>query len=64
MSAAPPDVAAAAARVRQWLDGESPPQQPVGKVSDEQYRAMTPAQRLDYSRSFDQSQFLKNDAKR
>jgi hypothetical protein len=31
--------------------------QPAGRVSDEQYRAMTPAQRLDYARSFDQKQF-------
>ena len=28
-----------------------------GKVSDEQYKAMTPAQRLDYARQFDQKQF-------
>lgn len=33
--------------------------EPQGKVSDEQYKAMTPAQRLDYARSFDQSQFTK-----
>jgi hypothetical protein len=33
---------------------------PAGtKVSDEQYRAMTPAERLDYARQFDQSQFQK-----
>jgi hypothetical protein len=29
-----------------------------GRVSDDQYKAMTPAQKLDYARSFDQSQFL------
>ncbi|MBR1086461.1 hypothetical protein JQ621_03130 [Bradyrhizobium manausense] len=28
-----------------------------GRVSDEQYATMTPAQRLDYARSFDQRQF-------
>jgi hypothetical protein len=28
-----------------------------GRVSDEAYNAMTPAQRLDYARGFDQSQF-------
>lgn len=28
-----------------------------GRVSDEQYNAMTPGQRLDYARQFDQSQF-------
>jgi hypothetical protein len=33
------------------------PGQASGKVSDEQYNSMTPAQRLDYARGFDQSQF-------
>ena len=33
------------------------PGQAGGKVSDEAYRAMTPAQRLEYARQFDQSQF-------
>jgi hypothetical protein len=28
-----------------------------GRVSDEAYNAMSPGQRLDYSRGFDQSQF-------
>jgi hypothetical protein len=35
------------------------PGQAGGKVSEEAYRAMTPAQRLDYARQFDQSQFQK-----
>jgi hypothetical protein len=33
------------------------PPNPSGRASDEEYNAMTPAQRLDYSRSFDQRQF-------
>lgn len=50
----PPEVAAAAAAVvDNWL--KSAPQNPV---SDEQYKAMTPAQRIDYARRFDQTQFL------
>jgi hypothetical protein len=36
--------------------GREPPE-PAGRVSDEAYRAMTPAQRLDYARQFDQKQF-------
>jgi len=35
------------------------PQDPAGRASDEEYNAMTPAQRLDYARQFDQSQFQK-----
>lgn len=35
------------------------PGQAGGKVSNEAYQAMTPAQRLDYSRQFDQTQFQK-----
>jgi hypothetical protein len=49
----PPEVAAAAAVVDNWL--KSAPQSPV---SDEQYKAMTPAQKLDYARRFDQTKFL------
>lgn len=37
-------------------NGREPPE-PAGRVSQEVYDKMTPAQRLDYSRSFDQSQF-------
>jgi hypothetical protein len=33
------------------------PQDPEGRVSDEQWATMSHAQRLDYSRGFDQSQF-------
>lgn len=33
------------------------PNEPAGKVSDEEYGRMTPAQRWDYARSHDQSQF-------
>jgi hypothetical protein len=39
---------------------EPPPDQ--GKVTDDQWKTMSPAQRLDYSRRFDQSQFQKNGA--
>lgn len=35
------------------------PGQTGGKVSDDAYRAMSPAQRLDYARQFDQTQFQK-----
>jgi hypothetical protein len=45
----PPAVAAAAAIVRAWLDT------PVVKKADE-IAKMTPAQRLDYSRQFNQKQ--------
>jgi hypothetical protein len=38
------------------------PGQAGGKVSDEAYRAMTPAQKLDYARQFDQSQFQQKSA--
>jgi hypothetical protein len=44
----PPEVAAAAAVVQRWLDT------PVAKSADEIAR-MTPAERLDYSRQFNQS---------
>lgn len=37
-------------------NGREPPE-PAGRVSQEVYDKMSPAQRLDYSRSFDQSQF-------
>jgi hypothetical protein len=53
----PTDVTFAAAVVQSWLDQQNPAQ---GKVSDEVYRAMTPAQRLDYARQFDQKQFQNN----
>ena len=66
----PPDVQAAAARVQTYLDStfvaavQSQGQQAPGpgpqKVSDDTYRAMTPAQRLDYARQFDQKQFQNN----
>lgn len=39
--------------------GREPPSQP-GRVSEEQYAKMSPAQRLDYTRQFDQSQFQKS----
>jgi hypothetical protein len=54
----PPEVAAAAKIVDSWLKRD----EPASRVSDAEYRAMSPAQRLEYSRSFDQRQF--NNAKR
>src|ERR1700687_3311053 len=33
------------------------PRDPAGRATDAEHAAMTPAQRLDYARSFDQSQF-------
>lgn len=38
--------------------GREPPE-PAGRVSQEQYDKMTPAQRIDYNRRFDQSQMPK-----
>lgn len=40
-------------------NGREPPTQP-GRVSEAEYAAMTPAQKWDYSRSFDQRQFQSN----
>jgi hypothetical protein len=64
-SAPPPEVARAAAVVSEWLrerDGAANPTAPLpaGRLSDAEYKALSPAAKLDYSRSFDQSQF-KND---
>ena len=36
------------------------PATPQGRVSEEQFAKMTPAQRLDYTRQFDQTQFQKS----
>jgi hypothetical protein len=47
----PPEVARAAAQVQGWLD-----QQNAKPAPPEVVAKMTPAQRLDYSRLFDQSQ--------
>jgi hypothetical protein len=49
MSAPGPEVVAAAAVVQKYLDA-----QPPARVSDEQYKAMTSAQKLDYARKFTQ----------
>ena len=67
----PPEIQAAAARVQAYLDSQTfaaavkSQAQPGGtaadgRVSDEAYRAMTPAQKLDYARQFDQKQFSKD----
>jgi hypothetical protein len=37
--------------------GREPPQ-PQGRATDEEYGRMTPAQKLDYARKFDQRQFV------
>jgi hypothetical protein len=55
MADPPAHVTFSAAVVQAWLDKEQPGGQ--SRVSDEVYRAMTPAQRLDYARRFDQTQF-------
>jgi hypothetical protein len=69
----PPEVAAAAAIVEAFLKGQPPvlaarPQQPApepsGRLSDAEYKALSPAAKLDYSRGFDQSQFNKKGATR
>jgi hypothetical protein len=49
----PPAVAQAAATVQAWLDG-----QPPVRVSAEEYDRMSAAEKWDYARKFDQSQFL------
>ncbi len=54
--APPPHVTAAAAVVNSWLQGR---EQPAGKWTDEQFKAATPAQRIDYARQFPQEQFQK-----
>ena len=46
----PPEIQAAAAKVQSWLDS-----QPPLKATDEQFKAMSPAQRLDYTRRFPQT---------
>jgi hypothetical protein len=45
--------------VSRFSQGGREPGTAQGKVSDDVYKAMTPAQRLDYARQFDQSQFQK-----
>lgn len=46
----PPDIQRAAAQVQGWLD-----QQSATPKSSEEIARMTPAERLDYARLFDQS---------
>ena len=52
-SAPPPHVAAAAAVVDGWLRQNAAP----ARVSDEQFKKMSDAERLNYARGFDQKQF-------
>jgi hypothetical protein len=49
----PPEVAAAAATVRNWLDQQAP--DGSGRLSDGQVAKLSPAARLDYTRKFDQT---------
>jgi hypothetical protein len=58
MANPPTDVTFAAAVVETWLNKQPNNQQ--GKVSDEQFTKMTPAERIDYCRRFDQTQFYGN----
>lgn len=46
----PPEIARAAGQVQAWLDEQNPT-----RLSREQIDKLTPAQRLDYSRLWDQS---------
>jgi hypothetical protein len=51
----PPEVAAAARTVQAWIDqGQGQP------LSAEQVAKLTPAQRIDYCRGFDQSKMPPN----
>jgi hypothetical protein len=53
--APPPHVAQAAQVVDQWLR-----QQPAARVSDAEFAKMSPAERIAYTRRFDQTQFSKD----
>ena len=55
----PAHVTFSAAVVQAWLDKEQPGQG-LNKVTDEQFAKMSAAERLDYARRFDQSQFNNN----
>lgn len=54
-AAPPPDVAAAAATVQRWLDA-----QPNAPKKDDDIKKMSPAERLNYVRSFDQTKMPAN----
>ena len=51
----PSDVTFAAAVVSSWLNKQE--QQPGQKVSDDRFKQMTDAERFQYARQFDQTQF-------
>jgi hypothetical protein len=53
----PENVTFAAAVVQSWLNQQGPPGGQGGKVTDEQFAKMSPGERLDYARRFDQTQF-------
>lgn len=53
----PTDVTFAAAVVQSWLSKQNPASQ--GKATDEQFKQMSAAERIDYCRRFDQTQFQK-----
>jgi hypothetical protein len=56
MATPPAHVTFSAAVVQHWLDKENPGQG-TNKVSDEQFKQMTAAERIEYCRRFDQKQF-------
>jgi hypothetical protein len=58
MAEPPAHVTFSAAVVQSWLDKQQPGGQ--SKVTDEQFKRMSHAERLDYTRKFDQSQFQNN----
>jgi hypothetical protein len=55
MAAPPAHVTFSAAVVQSWLDKQQPGGQ--GKATDEQFKQMSAAERIDYCRRFDQTQF-------
>jgi hypothetical protein len=56
MVAPPAHVTFSAAVVQAWLDKENPGQG-SNKATDEQFAKMSAAERIDYCRRFDQTQF-------
>jgi hypothetical protein len=57
----PPHIAAAASTVEAWLAQQ---QASTGRVSEDQWKGMSHAERLDYNRKFDQTHFQPREGKR
>ena len=55
MAEPPAHVTFSAAVVQSWLDKQQPGGQ--GKATDEQFKQMSHAERIEYCRRFDQAQF-------